>query len=56
MFPLGGMRKTEVRALAEECGFVNAAKPDSQDICFVGIILAWAYSPVKPYRKKFPPP
>ena len=35
MFPLGGMRKTEVRALAEECGFVNAAKPDSQDICFV---------------------
>ena len=35
MFPLGGMRKTEVRALAEKCGFVNAAKPDSQDICFV---------------------
>ena len=35
MFPLGGMRKTEVRARAEECGFVNAAKPDSQDICFV---------------------
>ena len=35
MFPLGGMRKTEVRALAEACGFVNAAKPDSQDICFV---------------------
>ncbi len=35
MFPLGDMRKTEVRALAEKCGFVNAAKPDSQDICFV---------------------
>ena len=29
MFPLGGMHKTQVRALAEECGFVNAAKPDS---------------------------
>ena len=34
-FPLGGMRKTEVRALAEQNGFVNADKPDSQDICFV---------------------
>ena len=35
MFPLGSMRKTEVRAIAEESGFVNANKPDSQDICFV---------------------
>lgn len=35
LFPLGGMRKTEVRALAEAHGFINAAKPDSQDICFV---------------------
>ena len=35
MFPLGSMRKTEVRALAEENGFINAGKPDSQDICFV---------------------
>lgn len=35
MFPLGSMQKTEVRAIAEESGFVNADKPDSQDICFV---------------------
>ena len=35
IFPLGSMRKTEVRAIAEESGFVNAEKPDSQDICFV---------------------
>ena len=35
MLPLGGMRKTEIRQKAEECGFVNANKPDSQDICFV---------------------
>ena len=35
MFPLGSMRKTEVRQMAEENGFVNAEKPDSQDICFV---------------------
>lgn len=35
MFPLGNMRKAEVRKLAEENHFINAAKPDSQDICFV---------------------
>ena len=35
MFPLGSMQKTEVRAIAEESSFVNADKPDSQDICFV---------------------
>ncbi len=35
MFPLGNMRKSEVRRLAEEYHFINAAKPDSQDICFV---------------------
>ncbi|MCH5324850.1 MAG: tRNA 2-thiouridine(34) synthase MnmA [Eubacterium sp.] len=34
-FPLGGMTKPEVRKLAEENGFVNAKKRDSQDICFV---------------------
>ncbi len=34
-FPLGGMTKEAVRALAEENGFVNARKRDSQDICFV---------------------
>ncbi len=34
-FPLGEMRKSQVRIIAEENGFVNAEKPDSQDICFV---------------------
>src|SRR5258708_18964594 len=34
-FPLGDMEKSEVRAIAAELGLVNAAKPDSQDICFV---------------------
>ena len=34
-FPLGNLCKTRVRALAEQNGFVNADKPDSQDICFV---------------------
>ena len=34
-FPLGGLPKPEVRRLAEEAGLRVAAKPDSQDICFV---------------------
>ena len=34
-FPLGNMKKTEVREIAERYGFVNARKHDSQDICFV---------------------
>ena len=34
-FPLGGMPKARVRELAAELGLGVAAKPDSQDICFV---------------------
>ncbi len=34
-FPLGGLPKTETRALAAEFGLAVAEKPDSQDICFV---------------------
>ncbi len=34
-FPLGGLPKTQVRELAEAAVLRNAAKPDSQDICFV---------------------
>jgi len=34
-FPLGDMPKSEVRAIAAELGLEVAAKPDSQDICFV---------------------
>ena len=34
-FPLGEMTKTEARDIAEEQGFINARKHDSQDICFV---------------------
>jgi tRNA-specific 2-thiouridylase len=34
-FPLGDMEKRAVRALASELGLDVAAKPDSQDICFV---------------------
>jgi tRNA-specific 2-thiouridylase len=34
-FPLGGLIKAEVRALAEEAGLPVARKPDSQDLCFL---------------------
>ena len=35
MFPLGGLPKSEVRALARDLGLPVADKADSQDICFV---------------------
>lgn len=34
-FPLGTLTKQQVRQIAEEQGFLNARKHDSQDICFV---------------------
>ena len=34
-FPLGGMEKPDVRAIAAELSLGVATKPDSQDICFV---------------------
>ncbi len=35
VFPLGELKKSEVRQMASDNGFINADKPDSQDICFV---------------------
>lgn len=35
LFPLGELTKTQVRAIAEQNGFINANKKESQDICFV---------------------
>lgn len=34
-FPLGELEKCQVRAIAQEQGFINAKKKESQDICFV---------------------
>ncbi|MPQ97346.1 tRNA 2-thiouridine(34) synthase MnmA [Modestobacter sp. I12A-02628] len=34
-FPLGGMTKQRVRAIAAERGYAVATKPDSHDICFI---------------------
>jgi len=35
LFPLGGLTKKAVRAIAAEAGLENAEKRESQDICFV---------------------
>ncbi len=35
LFPLGNLRKSEVRELARQHGLALADKPDSQEICFV---------------------
>jgi tRNA-specific 2-thiouridylase len=36
LFPVGEMRKTQLRALAQEVGLPNARKKDSTGICFIG--------------------
>ncbi len=36
MFPVGGMKKSEVRAMAAEADLPTAEKKDSQGLCFVG--------------------
>jgi len=35
LFPLGEMRKPEVRVMASDAGLDVATKPDSQEICFI---------------------
>ena len=36
LFPVGDLTKAEVRAQAHRLGLRTAAKPDSQDVCFIG--------------------
>lgn len=56
IFPLEDADKDEIRRIAAECGFENAQKKDSQDICFVEtapgayveFIESYTGSPMKP--------
>lgn len=38
LFPIGGMKKTQVRKLAQKIGLPNADKKESMGLCFVGKI------------------
>ncbi|OUV05894.1 MAG: tRNA 2-thiouridine(34) synthase MnmA, partial [bacterium TMED80] len=38
LFPIGDMKKTDVRKIAKENGLITANKKDSQGLCFVGKI------------------
>lgn len=38
LFPVGGMKKSTVRAIAKKAGLPTAEKKDSQGICFIGPI------------------
>ncbi|MEK7612797.1 MAG: tRNA 2-thiouridine(34) synthase MnmA [Patescibacteria group bacterium] len=38
LFPIGHLQKSAVRALAEKYNLPNAARPDSQGLCFLGDI------------------
>eukprot|EP00903_Cladosiphon_okamuranus_P020912 g19204.t1 len=42
LFPLGGLTKPEVRALAVEAGLPVAQKRESMGVCFVGKRRSWA--------------
>lgn len=53
-FPLGELSKKEVRRIAEDCGFINANRPDSQDICFIPDGDYAGYIE-KTLKKRFPP-
>lgn len=52
LFPIGEHTKTQVRTMAKGFGFPNAARKDSQGICFVGKVQVTdflkQYIPVKP--------
>ncbi len=43
MFPIGDKKKSEVRELAQTFNLPNAAKKDSQGICFIGKINVGAF-------------
>ncbi len=49
LFPLAGLNKAEVRAIARDAGLPNPERPDSTGICFIG------ERPFKTFLKRFLP-
>lgn len=49
LFPIGGLYKPEVRALAQQAGLANAQRKDSQGICFLGKV------PINDFLKHYIP-
>lgn len=43
LFPIGKLKKSEVRALAKRAGLPNAARKDSQGLCFLGHVDMQAF-------------
>lgn len=52
LFPLEDANKDEIRRIASECGFENAQKKDSQDICFVQTAPGAYVNFIETYTKK----
>lgn len=50
LFPLGKLKKSEVRALARKIRLPNATRPDSQGLCFLGHV------DMRSFLKRFIPP
>lgn len=49
LFPVGGLTKPEVRALAERAGLPTARRPESQNLCFVaGDVKGFLQERLKP--------
>ncbi|NLJ42765.1 MAG: tRNA 2-thiouridine(34) synthase MnmA [Bacteroidales bacterium] len=54
LFPVGGLTKPEVRAIAEKLGLATAHRKDSQGICFVGKVHLPTFLQQKLKAKKGP--
>lgn len=54
LFPVGGLTKAEVRAIAQKTGLATAHRKDSQGICFVGRVHLPTFLQQKLKSKKGP--
>jgi tRNA-specific 2-thiouridylase len=54
LFPIGGMKKTQVKVLAKKIGLPNALKKESMGLCFVGKIRLQDFLNQKLHEKAGP--